>query len=208
MTEIVVTGSAERRLPADRAQLQLSASHVGPERPTVVAEAGSVHERIVARAQQLVADGAAESYTAEAVSTYTNSWRDEHGSQIVEHRANVSVGIDLVALDQVGALTTEFAEAGIDANVSWKLSDPARDAVLRELRAEAVADARGAADDFAAALGEPLPTLRELRDSSVGRGVHPIGAPRFAMMADAGVAPEVTVHDIEVRVEIETRFGD
>lgn len=207
MTEIVVTGSAERSLPADRAQLQLSTSNVGPQRPPVVAEAGAVHERIVARAQRLVAEGTAESYTAEAVTTYTSSWRDEHGTQFVEHRASVSVGIDLVALDQVGALTTEFAEAGIDANVSWKLSDPVRDAVLRELRAEAVADARAAADDFAAALGEPLSALRELRDSRVGRGVNPIGAPRFAMMADAGAAPEVTVHDIEVRVEIETRFG-
>lgn len=207
MTEIVVTGSAERRLPADRAQLQLSASHAGPERQPVVARAGAIHERIVARAQELVASGIAESYTADAVSTYTNSWRDEHGTQIVEHRASVSVGVDLIALAEVGALTTEFAEAGIDPHVSWKLSDPARTAVLRELRAEAVADAHTAAADYALAIGKSSLELRELRDGSAGRGPVPIGAPRFAMMADAGAPPEVTVHDISVNVEIEARFG-
>ncbi|QYM75981.1 SIMPL domain-containing protein [Leucobacter luti] len=207
MTEIVVTGSSERRVPADRAQLQLSASNAGPERQRVVAGAGAVHERIVARAQELVASGVAESYTAEAVSTYTNSWRDEHGEQIVEHRASVSVGIELLALDEVGALTTEFAEAGIDPQVSWQLSAPARTAMLRDLRAEAVADAHTAAADYALAIGKSALELRELRDGSTGRGPVPIGAPRFAMMADAGAPPEVTVHDILVSVDVEARFG-
>ncbi|MBL3677878.1 DUF541 domain-containing protein [Leucobacter chromiireducens subsp. solipictus] len=207
MTEIIVTGAAERQLPADRAALQLSSSHAGPERAEVVAAAGARHAQLVERAQQLVADGSAESYTAEAVTTYTNSWRDEGGAQLVEHRANVSVGVELLALEAVGALTTEFAEAGTDANVSWKLSDPARQAVLRELRAAAVADAEAAAADYAAALGGPALSLREIRDTSAGRGVAPIGAPRFAMMADAGAPPEVTVHDIGVRVEIDARFA-
>lgn len=206
MAEIVVTGSAEQRLPADRAELQLSASHAGPKRQPVVTAAGTVHAQLVSRAQTLVAAGAAESYTAEPVTTYTNSWRTETGVQVVEHRANVNVAIELTALDQVGALTTEFAEGGTDARVTWKLSDGARDAVLRELRAAAVADAQRAADDYAAALGRSVKELRELRDARAGRGVGPIGAPRFAMMADAGGPPEVTVHDIGVEVEIEARF--
>ncbi|MBL3698165.1 SIMPL domain-containing protein [Leucobacter luti] len=208
MTEIVVTGSAERRLPADRAELQLSASSAGPERQAVIAAAGALHELIVARAQQLVGAGIAESYAAEAVSTYTNSWRDESGAQVVEHRASVSVSIELVELGQVGALTTEFSEAGVDPRVSWKLSEDAREAVLRELRADAVADARTAADDFAAALGTPVTEFRELRDASAGGGggISPIGAPRFAL-ADGAAPPEVTVHDISVRVEIQARFG-
>ncbi len=205
-TEIVVTGSAERRLPADRADMQLTASNTGADRPAVVAAASAIHENIVARAQQLVAAGVAERYTAEAVTTYTNSWRDEAGAQVVEHRASVSVSVELLALDKVGLITTEFAESSVDAHVSWRLSDEARGTVLRAVRAEAVADARHAAADFASALGAGEPVLRELRDAGAGRGVSPIGAPRFAMQADAGVAPEVTVREIAVQVSIEARF--
>ncbi|WP_125099624.1 SIMPL domain-containing protein [Leucobacter chromiireducens] len=203
--QISVSGHAERRLPADRVELALSTSHVGPERKAVVAAAAAEHARLVARAQELVASGVAESYRADALSTYTNSWRDEHGAQIVEHRASVSVSIELVALEQVGALTTELAEGGVDPRLSWKLGDESRTAVLRELRAEAVANARETAGDYAAALGVSELALVQLRDTQLGGGTFPVGSPRFAMAADAAPT-EVNVQDIAVSVDVEAHF--
>lgn len=205
--QISVSGHAERRLPADRVELSLSTSHGGPERKTVVAEAAAEHARLVARAQELVGIGAAASYSADALSTYTNSWRDERGAQVIEHRASVSVSVELTALDQVGALTTELAEGGVDPRLSWKLSDSSRTAVLRELRAEAVADARDTAGDYAAALGLSSLELVELRDTQFGGGgISPIGAPRFAMAADSAPT-EVNVQDIAVSVDLEAHFS-
>ncbi len=204
--QILVSGHAERRLPADRVELALSTSHVGTERRAVVAEAAAQHARLVERAQQLVASGAAESFSADALSTYTNSWRDERGEQVVEHRASVSIAIELSALEQVGALTTELAETGVDPRLNWKLSDARRTSVLRELRAAAVADARTTAGDYAAAIGAAELALVQLRDAELGGGgIMPVGAPRFVMAADAPRV-EVDVQDIVVSVDVEAHF--
>lgn len=203
MTEITVTGAAERRLPANEAELAVDASASGPSRDEVLTRASEAHARLVARAKALVAESIATGYAADPLSTYSNSWRDERGRNIVEHQARASVRIVLRALDRVGELAAEFAEGGADARVSWMLDAETRRAVTRELRAEAVADARAAAEDYARALGAASVTVVRIQDGAEGRYV-PLGAARFAMAEAA--APEVTVGEITVSVSVQGTF--
>lgn len=203
MTEIIVTGVAERRLPANRAVLSVSASIAESQRETAVRRASEEHERLVARAKELVAAGSAAGYTANPIDTFSNSWRDERGQQLVEHHAMVSVVIELVDLEPVGALTIEFAESGADVRVSWELGAERRDAVLSELRAEAVADATRAARDYAAALGGTDVAVVSIRD---GQGGYGGPAPLLRAAAADKAAPEVTVREVEVGVQIEATF--
>jgi len=203
MTEIIVTGAAERCIPADRALLGVSRSFVESQREAAVRRAAAEHERLVERAQELVAEGTAERYAANPIDTFSSGWRDERGQQIDEHHATVSVTIELVEPTLVGALTVEFAESGADARVSWELSPERRNAVLRELRAEAVADARRAAEDYAAALGASDAAIVSIRDGQGGPG----GSVPLARAAMADKAPpEVSVREVEVGVRIEAVF--
>lgn len=204
MTQITVTGSAEARVPADQADIYASVSRRDAVRETALQGANEAHGRLVERAKALVAEGAAIEYVADPVSTYSNSWRDERGDNVVEHQAHANVRIVLTALDRVGEVAAELTEGGADVRVQWELGSEQRGEWTRKLRGEAVADARAAAEDFAAAIAANGLTLVSLRDGRSGGGPSPVGDARFAMAAAA--APEVTVGQISVNVQVEATF--
>lgn len=201
MTEIIVTGSAESLVPADQASLNASVSLSGEVRDELLRSAGDVHDELVRFARELTADGAASGYSAEAVATYSNSWRDEHGERVVEHRAVAAVRIELTALDRVGEFAAQLTEHGVDVSVSWGLSAALRGEWARRLRGAAVADARVAAEDFAEAISATRLTLVSLRDTPSHSS--PLGDARFAR---AAAAPEVTVGELTVSVRVEASF--
>lgn len=203
MTLITVTGAAEGRLPADRAMIHASASFRESTREVAVSAANAAHAALVARAKALVAAGEASRYDAAAVSTYSNSWRDENNERVVEHQANANVTIVLTALDRAGEVAAELTDSGADVRIDWELSTEARRDLTARLRGAAVEDARSAANDFAAAIGAASVELQSL--STTGRGG---GAPRMmaTRMAMDSAAPEVTVHEITVTVEVEAQF--
>ena len=203
MTNITVTGAAEARVPADQADLFASVASRDASRETALGAATAAHAMLVARAQALVAEGAALHYVADPVSTYSNSWRDDQGANVVEHQAHANVRIVLSALDRVGEVAAELTDAGADVRVQWELSPGLREESTRSLRSAAVADARTAAEDFAAAIAAPSLTLVALRDGRAGGGPGPMGDARFAMAASA---PEVTVGQISVSVQVEASF--
>lgn len=204
MTTITVMGAAEARVAADQAEVYAQAASRDASRATAVDAANAAHERLVARAKELVASGAAIGYVADPVSTYSNSWRNEHGEQTVEHSATASVRITLVDLVVVGEVAAALTDGGADARVEWTLSAEARRDRTRELRGAAVADARAAAEDFAEAIGAATLTLDALRDGRAGGSPMPLADARFAMAA--APAPEVTVGQIDVRVQVEAVF--
>lgn len=203
MTDITVIGAAEARVPADQASVHASASLRDADRETALHGANEAHAKLVARAKALVAEGAAIHYVADPVSTYSNSWRDERGENVVEHQANASVRIVLTALDRVGEVAAELTGGGADVRVEWELGSKLREEATRKLRSAAVQDARSAAGDFAEAIGATETTLVSLRDGHAGGGGSPLGDARFAM---AAAAPEVTVGEITVSVRVVASF--
>lgn len=205
MTNITVMGSAEARVPADQADIYASVSSHDAEREVALQAANAAHAGLVERAKQLVAEGAALEYVADPVSTYSNSWRDENGNNVVEHQAHANVRIVLSALDRVGEVAAELTGSGADVRVQWELSSGLREEWTRNLRSAAVNDARSAAEDFAAAITAPSLTLLSLRDGRAGGSPSPVGEARFARSAAA--APEVTVGQISVSVQVEASFS-
>lgn len=203
MTEITVSGAAEARVPADRAEITAGVSAQGESRVQVLQEANEAHARLVERAKGLVAEGSATEYIAYPVSSSSNTWRDESGNTVVEHHAFVNVRIVLGELDRVGEIAAELTSAGADVRVTWGLSEPLRGEQTRALRGVAVSDARAAAEDYAAAVGASSLLMVSLRDSGQGGPSFPRGA-RLAMAAES--APEVTAGEISVSVQIEATF--
>lgn len=176
----------------------------GPRRERVVDEAYAAHASLVARARQLVAEGMATDVVAGGVSTYSNTWRDERGEQVIEHRAQATVELSITALDRVGEFTAEFTELGADTRVSWRLLPDTIERLTGELRGDAVRNACAAAKDYARALGTSSLHIRALRDLASGGGPSPLGEARMAMAA--APAPELTVGEIVVSVRVEATF--
>lgn len=204
MANITVIGAAEAQVPADQADVFASASFRDASRETALQGANAAHARLVERAKALVSEGVALQYIADPVSTYSNSWRDEQGANVVEHQAHANVRIVLTALDRVGDVAAELTDGGADVRVQWELGDALRSESTRNLRSAAVQDARTAAEDFAAAIGATTLTLLALSDGRSSGGPSPVGDARFAMAAAA--APEVTVGQIVVGVRVEATF--
>ncbi|MGO3148107.1 MAG: SIMPL domain-containing protein [Leucobacter sp.] len=203
MTEITVSGAAEARVPADRAEVTAGVSARGEAREQVLQEANDAHARLVERAQELVAEGRATEYIAYPVSSSSNTWPDEHGTTVAEHHAFVNVRIILGELDQVSEIAADLTKNGADVGVTWSLSNPLRNEQTRALRSAAVNEAREAAEDYAAAIGASSLHMVSLRDSGQRGSVSPRGA-RLAMVADS--APEVTTGEITVSAQIEATF--
>lgn len=205
MIEITVSGFAEERVSADQALLVASLSRNNASRDAALSEVAQLQSRLVDRAKALVAEGAAAKFSSEAVSTYSNSWRDEQGETVVEHHAQSTVRILVTALDRVGELAAELTDTGANTQVSWDLSQELRADLTRNLRSVAVGDARAAAQDYADAIGAGSIQMVSLRD---GRGG---GGPRPMPMSDARMAmssaPEVTLGEVAVSVNLEATFN-
>lgn len=204
MTEITVAGTAEASLPADLATIYANVSVQGPQREEVLRESYEAHAALIARAKQLVAEGAATGFVPGGVSTYSNSWRDERGEQVIEHRAQATLEVSVTALARVGELSAEFTESGADTRVAWMLLRETTERLTRSLRVEAVENARAAAADYAQTLGPSKLKILKIRDSVGGGNPSPFGEARMAVAA--APTPELAVGEISVSVHIEAVF--
>ncbi|MFC7767124.1 SIMPL domain-containing protein [Leucobacter soli] len=137
----------------------------------------------MARAKELVAGGAAARYVADPIDTYSTSWRDERGERVVEYHASAGLSIEVTALETVGELMLDLAEAGADARVSWELSPERRRSVLRSCGSRPWRPCGGRGRAIAAADVE-IVSVRDARGGSDGT------APVMRAMAMAdGAAP-------------------
>lgn len=204
MTEIVVQGSAESAVPADQAVVHASVSVSDASRDTAVSQAGEAHARLTHAAQELSAAGAATTYAAGAVTSYSNSWRDEHGSLISEHHAQAQVRVTVVALERVSEIAADLTALGADVTISWELNASHAHEVQRGLRNAAVENARQTAQDYAHALGASRIEATSLRDAQSGMTGPVRSDALFAR--SASVVPEVTVGEITVTANVEMTF--
>lgn len=206
MTQITVNGTADARIPADLANLSATVSAQGSKRDEVLSESYEAHAELVERAKQLVDEGAASGYIAGGVSTYSNSWRDERGEHVIEHRAQATMRLFVTALDRVGEISADLTDSGADTNVSWELLNETEQSLMSGLRAHAVENARAAAEDYARALGDSGVAIVSIRDSGAGGRHVPFGEARIAMASAAAPVPELSVGEITVTAQIEAVF--
>jgi uncharacterized protein YggE len=216
MARIAVHGSATRTLAPERGTVHLSVTVSGDSRADVLGDARRTHAEVVAQARRFVDAGAATRWTSPDVHVWAyTDWVPAPGAsgaerqeQVTRYRAGAEVQVRFATLDEVGDWTASVAALdGVDVQrIVWDLTAATREAVLREVRAEACLDAVGRARDYAAALDLGDARLVALYED----GLHPGaagsdgGAPRILAKAAALDAAgfDLRPHDIEVTAAV------
>ena len=189
-----VTGSAHAEAMPDRARLHLRVQ---------VAEASAkaatdAFAHALAGARSLL-DELGCTYTVGSVSSWDGGKEQEKRSR---HQVWSQIVVTVTDLDLLPTLTErvlETARLGVD-HLGWELSNLRE--LRREARVKAIAEAREAAEDYAAALGLRLGPVFGVNDPGSG-GPHPMAFGRaFAPKAEAGDRPQIDLSSTEpVRVE-------
>lgn len=201
MTSIHATGTSISHFPAERATVTARVLEVSKDRNESIEAATRLHNRLVARAEQLRGSGDATWHSADPISTWARKSYAEGAKStvVVEHVTSSAVRIKLANLALVSELVDELARAGAETDVTWSLTDPFRREVERGVRKAAVAEARAVAEDYAEALGERIERVVSVSDGEgdwQGPGVR-------AMAASIGSGPaEVTIAEITVSATV------
>lgn len=204
--QLHVRGSATREVAPDYASISVNVTARSPQRREAVEQATALLAEL---REATSADDVRSARMSGVHIGEDHRWNPEtnaHERQgwVASVHGAVEVDSSLVT-DVVARLAQTGAEVGY---LEWRLE---RDnAAYREVRAEAVADAFRAAEDFAAALGRPLGELRILADPGLlGQGADPRVAPMAAraMAGDAsGAAPELDPQPQLVAASVEATF--
>ncbi|MFE6650022.1 SIMPL domain-containing protein [Nocardioides sp. NPDC057772] len=203
---------------------------VTPERGVVSAEIrfdGSSPEPVMERLQRelhsvraelerLERDGAIERFVVHRVRTSAERpWRQDGKQLPLVHRASVGLAVEFI--DFTALATWVGRTAGDDGlqvhEVSWRLTKDSRLKVERDVRQEAVRQAKVRAQDYADALDLGPVVVRSINDVGVSREVAyesaAMAMPAAAKFADAGsAAPDLAFDpdDITVYAEVEAAF--
>jgi uncharacterized protein YggE len=191
--EIIVQGSAEVRVPPDRAVV-----HV-----TVDADGGSRDEAYTAAARSAATvDGVLAAHEAEIDRTVTASLsvqpltRWKRGESIrTGWRATRRTRIELTAFERLGELLAELAPTAILAGPEWRVDDA--NPAYADVRREAAADARRRAEAYASGLGVRLGPVAWISEPGLRQsgGDAPIGRAAPMAFAAAGGARSVPAED-------------
>lgn len=155
-----VQGHATRHQPAERGTIRLIVQFSGENRASVLARAAQVHADVVERAKAEVASGAATWWGSQAVvaSAY-DEWvkpsPNVDSVKVRRFRAGADVQVKFVDFSALAAWSAQVASIeGVAVNgITWALTEARRDAVLRDVRAEAARDSVERARAYANALG-------------------------------------------------------
>jgi uncharacterized protein YggE len=213
---IAVEGVARRFLPAERATVRVVVRLEGRDRPTTSSAAAELHRRITGEARDHVERGAATWWGADQVRLST-ARRYVKDSDVTEVHYVAAADITVTFAD-FGALSTWIASLGtlegadLDS-IGWTLTEVHRTEVQREVRAEAVLDARERARAYAGALGLETLELRAIYEpglrpnASSGDGMGSDFTLTHALAASGAEEFSLKPEDIEVGAAITADFA-
>ena len=220
-TVITVQGSSSIKHAAERATAGIAVSHDGPARDAVFTETSKVSEAISTALRGLhdAASGPVVAWSSDRVSVWSDRpWNNEGAQLPLVFHASIGVratfsDFDALARWVEAVATTSGVTVG---SIEWELLDATRDALLEQVRTEAVQDAAARALVYARAAGLTSVTATAIADPGL-LGLPdgpPIalggGAPRmFAAkaMSDSGGALSFTPQELEVVAQVDARFS-
>ncbi|EGD44962.1 LigA [Nocardioidaceae bacterium Broad-1] len=203
---------------------------VAPERGVVSAEIrfeGASPEPVMERLQRglhgvrtelerLEQEGAVERFLVQRVRTSAERPWNQDGKRLpLVHRASVGLAVEFVDFTALATWVGRTAgDEGLQVHeVSWRLTKDSRLKVERDVRQEAVRQAKVRAQDYADALDLGPVAVRSINDVGVSREVAyesaAMAMPAAAKFADAGsAAPDLAFDpdDITVYAEVEAAF--
>ncbi len=217
-TEITVHGAATAHEPPERGIVHATVSYEGPEMEPVYESVARDVETVKQSVDALRTDdsGAVTRWSARSIRTWSTRPWNEKGKQLpLVHHARVDLEVEF----QDFAALSRWLAAHIDGtggfrvgHVEWTLTRQRREALLRQVRTEAVRDAAGRGQQYADALGlgevRPIAIADSgmLGSGGTARNHHEIAAEGRAM--SVGSAPEIEFEpqDIEVSATVDARF--
>lgn len=210
--EITVRGSAEKRFPAERAVVALSAALEGHDKDQVYKEAVAIQEPITHQLGELVDRGAATTWSSDQVRVYSQRpWGPDGQRLRLTHYANVGISAEFVDFERLsGFLDYWGGKDGIEiGGVSWEVTPRNRRSYESDVRRSAVDDAVTKAQAYSDALRRGRVHAVELADPGM---LNPdAGGPVPRMLTasmDLGGGPQLqmTPEDIVICVEVDAKF--
>jgi uncharacterized protein YggE len=211
MITFVVSGHASAPHPAERATITVVVSFTGSDRKAVRSQALSAHAAVVADAKSHDESKAATAWFADSVAVEAyHEWEKETAAATLRYRARSRVGVTFTDFDALADWVSDLAErTGIEFDgIDWKLTEPTRLRVQREVRVASVHDAITKAHDYAAGLGLGSPLLEKVFEAGLRPGVSGDASGGWVAQSreTRGAALELKPADIEVAASITADF--
>jgi hypothetical protein len=214
--EITVRGSAERRHPAETAEVLMAAAIEGAEKPDVFASAVAIQDPLASQLRELVELGAVTTWASDKVRVFSHRPWDEHGKRgAMVHVARVEVEAEFVDFERLsGFLDYWSGIEGVEiTGLTWDVTHKNRRIYEAEVRKAAVDDAVLKAQIYANAVRRGKVVAVQISDAGMLTGPPdgPGPARLMAKMASAdlgGVGPslDLSPDDITIYVEVDARF--
>lgn len=219
-TDITVRGRASASAPPDRgtvhAQVSADAPVSSDAYDAVVAGAAAVRGSL--EGLHDTDAGPVRTVHVDAVKLFTERpWGHDGERGPLVHHAVAEARVEFDDAVAIGRWLSDVAAIeGLQVQgVEWTLLPEHRARLVRRLRAEAVQDARGAAEDYATAAGLGVPTYVAIADAGMLGGGEPspygprdrVGfTPAAASLRGAGAPLEMSPRPLDVVVEVDARF--
>lgn len=216
--EITVRGSHDAKAAPERANVRVRVVRDGPDAEQVIGDAATIAERVRSAVTQLLdpETGPVVTWSSDRMQTWSSRPWNQDGAQLpLVHHAQLGFDVEFADFTVLGRWLSDIAvlDGVVVDGVEWTLTDEHRDALVREVRAGAVADARAKAEVFAEALGLGRVTVLAVADAGMlGDGIRPVtggeGTPRGRAFAMAAGAPAVEFEPrpITVSADVDARF--
>lgn len=219
MTTFNVSGTAERYSAPERAIVHVRVSATSLNKGDAYRGVVAIHNELVAEASDFRTADVSTWFDASAPSTYSYQERwvpdgeDAEPQTRMRYAASSRVSVKFQNFEKMGEWLAELADRDfIATSVEWKLTDATQKSILKEIRSEAVANARELAEDYARGDGiDPSATRLELKSVSDNSYQHTesYASPlRGASAMKVGSAPVAAVspEDIQLSANITALF--
>ena len=219
MTKLNVSGTADRFIAPERAVAHIRLAQSSLTRGEAYRELVAIHNALVERAGRFKKDGTATWFDASAPSTYSHQeyyrpTKNADQKTRMRYAASSRVSVKFQDFEKLGEWLAELADVEMaSTSVEWKLTDATRKTVQKEIRGEAVRNARELAEDYAQgdpALASAVDNLKikTISDSSaVPEPFYPSPLrSAVAMAGSAAPAAEMSPEDIRLSASISVVF--
>ncbi|MGZ5370707.1 SIMPL domain-containing protein [Aeromicrobium sp.] len=211
--EITVRGSAEKRIPAERATVSLSAAIEGHEKERVYREAVAIQEPLTRQLAELVDGGAVTTWSSDQVWVYSQRpWGSDGQRLRLTHYADVAVRAEFIDFERLGGFLDNWGgKDGVEiGGVVWDVMAGNRRSYESDVRRSAVDDAVAKAQSYSDALQGARVHAAELADPGMLNPDPGGSAPMLLSRAlvDGRSAPQLhlTSRDIVICIEVDAKF--
>ena len=218
-TVITVQGTASTKHAPEQATVSITVSNDGPARDAVFADTTKVAETITTALTGLhdTQSGPVIAWSSERVSVWSDRpWNNEGAQLPLVFHASIGIRATFSDFDTLARWveTVAITDGVAVTSIEWELRDTTRDALLEEVRTQAVQDAAAKALVYARAAGLTSVTATAIADPGLlgSPGVVPEPFPASPRMFAAkamsdGSALAFTPQELEISAQVDARFA-